>query len=219
MTQRTANSAGSALIFVRISCFYADPVKYTDPDGRSLDELLGDAQKSFEEYVTKFIEDNKDVINASSGRVTLGLGEVQNERFTLSGNVFIEATGEEKIRIQIEGAVDFSIAGDKIGGAEAMLKVGLRLGYTVAESSKDNFGIKLSPENVSSLDLAIDATIKLGDGIGVNGHLRKYLHNFNSSFSWKDLAAKNWIVGGQANFRNARIAGRFNISKWLGYDK
>jgi hypothetical protein len=39
MIQRTADSAGSALIFVRISCFYADPVKYTDPDGRSIDNL------------------------------------------------------------------------------------------------------------------------------------------------------------------------------------
>jgi hypothetical protein len=34
MTQRTANSAGSPLVFVRISCFGDNPVKYTDPDGK-----------------------------------------------------------------------------------------------------------------------------------------------------------------------------------------
>jgi hypothetical protein len=33
MTQVTANSAGSPLVFVRSSCFGRNPVKYTDPDG------------------------------------------------------------------------------------------------------------------------------------------------------------------------------------------
>jgi hypothetical protein len=33
-TLKTANSAGSAAVFVRVSGFRANPVKYTDPDGR-----------------------------------------------------------------------------------------------------------------------------------------------------------------------------------------
>jgi hypothetical protein len=35
LTCRTANSTGSALIFVRISGFGENPLKYTDPDGRT----------------------------------------------------------------------------------------------------------------------------------------------------------------------------------------
>jgi hypothetical protein len=34
MTRRTANSSGSGLVFVRISYFGNNPVKYTDPDGK-----------------------------------------------------------------------------------------------------------------------------------------------------------------------------------------
>jgi hypothetical protein len=35
MTQMTANSAGSAYVFVKIWLFSGNPVKYTDPDGRA----------------------------------------------------------------------------------------------------------------------------------------------------------------------------------------
>jgi hypothetical protein len=34
MTQWTANSTGSPLVFMRILCFADNPVKYTDPDGK-----------------------------------------------------------------------------------------------------------------------------------------------------------------------------------------
>jgi hypothetical protein len=40
-TQKTANSTGSAAVFIRISGFGSNPVKYTDPDGRSDDEPKG----------------------------------------------------------------------------------------------------------------------------------------------------------------------------------
>jgi filamentous hemagglutinin len=43
MTRRTANSAGSVLVSAQISGFGENPVKYTDPDGKTteIDELTG----------------------------------------------------------------------------------------------------------------------------------------------------------------------------------
>jgi hypothetical protein len=196
-----------------------NPVKYTDPDGRELGDLLESAQKAFEEFVTQFIKDNADAINNSSGRVALKFAGIEKGKFTLSGNVFAEATGEGNVKVQIEGAVDFTIIGGGAGDSKATLQVGLRIGYTLADSSKGNWGISLNRENISSLNLAVDATLRLGENIGANGHLRKHLYDFNNDFSWKDLAAKDWVVGGQANIGNTRVAGRFNISKWLGYGK
>jgi hypothetical protein len=44
LTQRTANSAGSRLIFARISGFGNNPVKYTDPDGKDINSLFSYSQ-------------------------------------------------------------------------------------------------------------------------------------------------------------------------------
>jgi hypothetical protein len=195
-------------------------IRYTDPNGESLGDLLEGAQEKFENYVTQFIEDHDDLIKASSGRVTLQLGKKTLGGFALSGSLIIEATGDGKIKLQVEGAVDFKILGGNLGEAEAKINVGLRLSYKLGEFSKDKkLEIGLSPKNISSLNLAIDATLNFSDGIGANGHVRKSLYDFNTGFSWKDLAAKDWVVGGQLNFgEKLRVAGRFNISRWLGYE-
>jgi hypothetical protein len=217
-TLGTANFACSVCFYTRISGIRLNPLKYTDPDGRDLDELLQGAQNAFDEYAAQFIKDNEDAINSISGRAVLKRGSKEMGRFTLSGNILIEATGEGDTSLQVEGAVDFYIIGDKY--SFATVQAGLRIGYVLADSSKENWGIDLSLNNFASLNLSIDGTLKITDSFGANGHLRKYLHDFNNNFSWKDLAAKNWVVGGQANFgNNRRVTGRFNISEWLGYGK
>jgi len=50
----------------------------------------------------------------------------------------------------------------------------------------------------------------------LNAHLRKEILDILGEFSWRELASRNWVVGGQINILNWRVTGRFNISEWLG---
>jgi hypothetical protein len=189
-----------------------------DVDGRTFDELLEEAQKTFENHITEFIKDNKDIIDASSGRAIIQLKNITIGKFSLSGSVIIEATSND-INLKVEGAVNFKIVGCDLKGANATLEVGLRLSYNLAKISNGDININISPTNISSLNLAVNAKLKFSDNFEASMQIRKYLYDINNNFSWKDLVAKDWVVGGEANFGRIRYAGRFNISQWLGYGK
>jgi hypothetical protein len=67
-TLKTANSTGSGLIFVQISGFKANPIKYTDPDGREIEWEQGAGVSDAELAEAKAMAENIRKSDTEAGR-------------------------------------------------------------------------------------------------------------------------------------------------------
>jgi hypothetical protein len=85
-TLKTANSAGSGPVFIRISGFGSNPVKYTDPDGRT-------GENAYKRGYALKIEGTKQI---AQGNTLLNIG-THPLAYLLSNNAEIVSQGEKLI--------------------------------------------------------------------------------------------------------------------------
>ncbi len=122
--------------------------------------------------------------------------------------------------MKLTAGADITLADD----GTTKITIGLRQSFDLynSETGEAIWDSSNLIDHIGSLTLAADGKIELDKDAYGTLHARKYLTNLAdmdlTKQGLKDLAFKDWIVGYQYSVGPWKGAGRFNISKWLGYD-
>ncbi len=201
-----------------------NPIKLVDPDGRDIDSLLVEAQSKIYEAIASNKDEIKKFIESSSARGEVKLYEKTFEsggkKYRVSLNLVFEATGEGNSSVKLIAGADIFL-NESNGSA---VTVGLRQSFDIYNSKTGTaiWDSKKLSDHVGSLKLAVNGKVYIGDNLYATVEGRKYLINVGkldlSNKGLRDLAFKDWEIGYKYSFGIISGGGRFNVSKYFGYN-